>query len=61
MFYAFEYVMGIYGLSILVTLVVWLVIVAIRWLSSESATSKSQLKPVAKGEIRRADSSRSYL
>jgi hypothetical protein len=32
---AFEYVMGIYGVSILVTLMVWLVIVAIRWLSGE--------------------------
>jgi hypothetical protein len=32
---AFEYVMGIYGVSILVTLMVWLVIVVIRWLSRE--------------------------
>ena len=35
MFAAFEYVMGIYGVSIMVTVVVWLVIVAIRWLSGE--------------------------
>jgi hypothetical protein len=32
---AFEYVMGIYGLSFVVTLFVWLVIVAIRWASRD--------------------------
>jgi hypothetical protein len=32
---ALEYVMGIYGLSLAVTLFVWLVIVAIRWVSRE--------------------------
>ena len=36
---AFEYVTGIYGVSILVTLMVWLVIVAIRWLSGEQPRS----------------------
>jgi hypothetical protein len=35
MFNAFEYAMGIYGLSTVVTLMVWVVIVAIRWLSAE--------------------------
>ncbi len=35
MLQALEYVSGIYALSIIVTLVVWLVIVAIRWVSSE--------------------------
>jgi hypothetical protein len=39
--HAFEYAMGIYGLSLLVTLFVWLVIVVIRWLSSEPAGPKS--------------------
>ncbi|HEX9264296.1 MAG TPA: hypothetical protein VF977_08000 [Candidatus Binatia bacterium] len=43
---AFEYVMGIYGVSILVTLMVWLVIVAIRWLSGDrldpTAAKKTQ-------------------
>ena len=33
--HAFEYAMGIYGLSIVVTLFVWAVIVAIRWASSD--------------------------
>jgi len=47
MFAALEYVLGIYALSIAVTLMVWLVIVIIRWLSSErpgstSAAGKSQ-------------------
>jgi len=35
MFAAFEYVMGIYAVSIAVTLIVWLVIVAIRWCSGD--------------------------
>jgi len=39
MFKALEYVMGIYALSIVVTLMVWLVIVAIRWLSRERPRS----------------------
>lgn len=44
---ALEYVLGIYGLSVTVTLVVWLVIVAIRWISRERigrypAASKQQ-------------------
>ena len=39
MLVALEYVMGVYGLSIAVTLLVWLVIVAIRWVSSECAKS----------------------
>jgi hypothetical protein len=32
---AFEYAIGVYGVSLVVTLLVWLVIVAIRWVSSE--------------------------
>jgi len=32
---AFEYAMGVYGVSLVVTLVVWLVIVAIRWVSRD--------------------------
>ena len=36
---ALQYVMGIYGLSLLVTLFVWLVIIVIRWVSSERAAS----------------------
>jgi len=36
---ALEYVMGIYGLSLLVTLFVWVVIVTIRWASSERVSS----------------------
>jgi hypothetical protein len=43
--YALEYVMGIYGLSFLVTVFVWLVIVAIRWASSER-------KQPTRGELR---------
>ena len=39
MLVALEYVMGVYGLSIAVTLLVWLVIVAIRWVSRERAKS----------------------
>ncbi|MGE5303858.1 MAG: hypothetical protein ACM3TN_11080 [Alphaproteobacteria bacterium] len=30
---AFEFAVGVYGISLLVTLLVWLVIVAIRWVS----------------------------
>lgn len=41
---AFEYVMGIYGVSVLVTLMVWLVIVAIRWLSGERPLSTAAEK-----------------
>lgn len=37
---ALIYALGIYGLSLLVTLFVWLVIVAIRWLSGERADPK---------------------
>jgi hypothetical protein len=43
---ALEYVMGIYGLSVAVTLLVWLVIVAIRWLSRERVSpSRASSKP----------------
>jgi hypothetical protein len=44
-FDAFVYVMGIYAVSIGVTLMVWLVIVAIRWFSSDkplAAAGKSR-------------------
>jgi len=34
---AFEFAMGVYGVSLVVTLLVWLVIVAIRWVSKERA------------------------
>ena len=34
---AFEYAIGVYGVSLVVTLLVWLVIIAIRWVSSEGA------------------------
>lgn len=34
---AFEFAMGVYGVSLVVTLVVWLVIVAIRWVSKGRA------------------------
>jgi hypothetical protein len=44
MFQAFEYVMGVYALSIVVTLMVWLVIVAIRWLSSERPVTTAGAK-----------------
>lgn len=37
---ALEYALGIYGLSIAVTLMVWLVILAIRWASSEARDLK---------------------
>ncbi|HUK39860.1 MAG TPA: hypothetical protein VLX11_02410 [Candidatus Acidoferrales bacterium] len=43
--YALEYVMGIYGLSFLVTLFVWFVIVVIRWASSESPGSRPPQTP----------------
>lgn len=46
MFDAFEYVMGIYAVSIGVTFMVWLVIVAIRWFSADkplAPTGKSTL------------------
>jgi hypothetical protein len=39
MFEALEYVMGIYALSIAVTLMVWVATVAIRWVSSERPRS----------------------
>lgn len=39
MFDAFEYAMGIYAVSLSVTLMVWLVIVAIRWFSRERNSS----------------------
>jgi len=35
MFNALEYALGIYGLSFAVTMLVWLVIVTIRWVSNE--------------------------
>jgi hypothetical protein len=38
---ALIYATGIYGLSLLVTLLVWLVIVAIRWVSRERVEAKS--------------------
>jgi hypothetical protein len=41
MFNALEYALGIYALSLAVTLVVWLLIVAIRWVSSERPQSKA--------------------
>jgi hypothetical protein len=44
MLQAFEYVMGVYALSIVVTLMVWLVIVAIRWLSSERPVTTADAK-----------------
>jgi len=34
---AFEFAMGVYGVSLVVTLLVWQVIVAIRWVSKERA------------------------
>ena len=37
---ALEYVLGIYGVSLAVTLVVWLVIVALRWISSDHRDQK---------------------
>jgi hypothetical protein len=37
---ALEYALGIYGLSLAVTLMVWLVILAIRWASSERGELK---------------------
>lgn len=43
MFKALEYVSGIYALSIIVTLMVWLVIVGIRWVSRE------RVKPTPSG------------
>ncbi len=41
MFNALEYALGIYGVSFAVTMVVWLLIVAIRWISSERAQPKA--------------------
>ena len=41
---ALEYVLGIYGLSTAVTLLVWLVIVAIRWVSSDHTHAKTAAK-----------------
>ena len=41
MFSALEYVLGIYGVSFAVTMLVWFVIVAIRWVSSERPQSKA--------------------
>ena len=38
--HALIYAMGIYALSLLVTLFVWAVIVAIRWISGERLDSK---------------------
>jgi hypothetical protein len=38
---ALEYVLGIYGVSLAVTMLVWFVIVAIRWISSERPYSKT--------------------
>lgn len=35
----FEFAMGVYGVSTVITLLVWLVIVAIRWLSRERRRS----------------------
>lgn len=39
---ALEYAMGVYGLSLFVTLFVWLVILVIRWASSESTPSRGK-------------------
>lgn len=41
---ALEYVLGIYGLSAAVTLLVWLVIVAIRWVSGDRPRAQSTAK-----------------
>jgi hypothetical protein len=38
---ALIYAMGVYGLSLLVTMFVWLVIVAIRWISGDRVETKS--------------------
>ena len=38
---ALEYALGIYTLSFAVTLVVWLLIVTIRWVSSERPKAKA--------------------
>lgn len=46
---AFEYAMGVYGLSIIVTLLVWLVIIGIRWLSRERGRT-SMFPPVSKNQ-----------
>jgi hypothetical protein len=42
---ALEYVLGIYGLSTAVTLLVWLVIVAIRWVSGDRGHDQTPAKP----------------
>jgi hypothetical protein len=41
---ALEYVLGIYGLSTAVTLLVWLVIVAIRWVSGDRPHAQTPAK-----------------
>ena len=46
MFDAFEYVMGIYAVSIGVTFIVWLVIVLIRWFSRDKPLASAG-KPAA--------------
>ena len=41
---ALEYVLGIYGLSTAVTLLVWIVIVAIRWVSGDRPHTQTAAK-----------------
>jgi hypothetical protein len=38
---ALEYALGIYGVSFIVTMLVWLVIIAIRWLSGDRRHAKT--------------------
>jgi hypothetical protein len=38
---ALEYALGIYGVSFIVTMLVWLVILAIRWLSGDRRHAKT--------------------
>ena len=41
-----EFALGIYAVSLAVTMVVWLVIVAIRWLSSDRTPAKAVVAKV---------------
>jgi hypothetical protein len=38
---ALEYALGIYTLSLVITMIVWLLIVTIRWVSSERPKAKA--------------------
>ena len=38
---ALEYALGIYTLSLIITMIVWLLIVTIRWISSEPPKTKA--------------------